>query len=406
LPEYNYDSEKLMRKFNIRDFNTDAKRNALKSNPDILKFAEQFNSEKFQRDPKFITGFGPYKLESWTTGQEIVIVRKDSWWGDKFSDLRQFWAYPKRIKFKVINDQNTALTALKDASIDAFENVPAKDFRELEKNSEFKNKFNIERKDFFAYSFLQMNLRLDKFKDVKLRKALTHAVDREKINQTVNFGEFKFTESFVHPDQKMYNKNLKPNEFNLDLAAKLLDEAGWKDSDGDGIRDKTIGGKKVKLEIEFKYNAGNEQRKNVALIVQEDYKKIGVNLTITAKEWTVFLQDLDKLQFEMTYGSFTIPARGSDPKQIWHTSNSGPGGDNKTGWGNTLSDKLIDDIGEELNVEKRNSYYIQLQEMIHNDAPVIYLFSPINRLAISNKFEVETHLISPGFSINEFKAIK
>ena len=142
------------------------------------------------------------------------------------------------------------------------------------------------------------------------------------------------------------------------------------------------------------------------MIVQEDFKKIGINLNIVAKEWTVFLQDLDKLQFEMTYGSYTIPARGSDPKQIWHTSNSGPGGDNKTGWGNPTTDKLIDDIGEELNADKRNAYYVQLQEMIHNDAPVIFLFAPINRLAISKKFEVETHFISPGFSINEFKSVK
>lgn len=406
LPEYNYDPNQLMRKFSIKDFNTDSKRSALKSNSDILKFAEEFNSEKYQRDPQYISGFGPYKLESWTTGQEIVIKRKDSWWGDKFSNLQQFWAFPKRIKFKVINDQNTAITALKDAAIDAYEQVPAKEFKELEKNTDFNKKFNLEKKDIFAYSFLYMNLRNDKFKDIKVRKALAHSVNREKINQTVNFGEFKLTESFVHPNQSTYNKDLKPYEFNLELAAKLLDEAGWKDSDGDGIRDKVINGRKIPLDIEFKYNAGNEQRKNVALIIQEDLKKIGVGFNIIAKEWTVFLQDLDKHQFEMTYSSFTVPARISDPKQIWHTTNAGPGGDNKPGWGNVVSDKLIDDLDAELNPDKRKEYYIQLQKMIHDDLPIIYLFAPINRMAISKKFEVETHFINPGFSLNEFKAIQ
>ncbi|MFN9320506.1 MAG: ABC transporter substrate-binding protein, partial [Chitinophagales bacterium] len=175
IPAYNYDPNNIMKKFSVRDFNTDQKRQALKNNADILKFAEEFNSEKYQRDPKYITGFGPYKLESWTTGQEIVIVRKDSWWGDKFSDLQQFWAFPKRIKFKVINDQNTAITALKDAAIDAYEAIPAKEYKELEKNSDFNSKFKLEKNDFFAYTFLQMNLRNDKFKDVKLRQALTHA---------------------------------------------------------------------------------------------------------------------------------------------------------------------------------------------------------------------------------------
>jgi peptide/nickel transport system substrate-binding protein len=406
IPAYNYDPNNIMKKFSVRDFNTDQKRQALKNNADILKFAEEFNSEKYQRDPKYITGFGPYKLESWTTGQEIVIVRKDNWWGDKFADLQQFWAFPKRIKFKVINDQNTAITALKDASIDAFEQIPAKDFQELEKNEDFKKKFNLEKKDYFGYSFLYMNLRNDKFRDLNVRKALAHAVNRDKINQTVYFGEFRKTESFVHPLQKTYNKDLVPYEFDLKKAAELLDQAGWKDSDGDGIRDKTISGKKIKLDIEFKYNAGNEQRKNVALIIQEDFKKIGINLNITAKEWTVFLQDLDKLQFEMTFAGFTTPARISDPKQTWHTTNSGPGGDNKSGWGNIESDKIIDDLGAELDYEKRKALYLKLQKIIHDDVPVVYLFAPINRMAISKKFEVETHFINPGFSINEFKAIQ
>lgn len=406
LPEYNYDPNKIMSKFSIKDMNTKEKREKLKGDKDILNFATEFNSEKYQRDPKFISGFGPYKLEKWTTGQEVVLVRKENWWGDKFKDLQQFWAFPKKIKFKVINDQNTAITTLKDGGIDAYEQIPAKEFKELEGNSKFNENYKLEKKDYLGYSFLNLNLRNDKFKDIKVRKALAHAVNRDKINETVYFGEFKKTESFVHPIQSAYNKDLKEYEFSFEKANALLDEAGWKDSDGDGIRDKVINGKKVPFTIEFKYNAGNEQRKNTALIIQEDYKKIGIKFEIVAKEWTVFLQELDKLQFEMTYGGFTIPARISDPKQIWHTTNSGPGGDNKSGWGNEKSDKIIDDLNQELDAEKRKSYYMQLQQMIHDDIAVVFLFAPINRLAISKKYEVETHIVNPGFTLNEFKLVK
>jgi len=143
IPEYNYDPNKIMRKFAIRDLNTDEKRSNLKSNTDIINFATEFNSEKYARDPKYVSGFGAYRLESWTTGQEIVLKRKDSWWGDKFADRREFWAFPKKVKFKIINDQNTAMTALKDGQIDAFEAIPAKEYLELEKNAAFKDKFNI-----------------------------------------------------------------------------------------------------------------------------------------------------------------------------------------------------------------------------------------------------------------------
>lgn len=406
IPEYNYDPNHIMSKFSIRDMNTDEKRSALKSNPDIQKFAEEFNSEKYQRDPKYISGFGPYKLESWTTGQEIVLKRKDSWWGDKFKDLRQFWAFPKKFKFKVINDQNTAITALKDGQIDAYEAVPPKEYHELIKNKDFTDRYRTEIKDFFAYSFLVLNLRNDKFKDIKVRQALAHAVDRKKINEVVNFGENILTESFIHPKHALYQKDLTPNSFDLNLASKLLDEAGWKDTDGDGIRDKVLNGKKVQLTIEYKYNSGNELRKNTGLIIQEDFKKIGIQMEIVAKEWTVFLQEQDKRQFEMMYSSLTGFGRPSDPKQTWHTSNAAPGGHNTSGWGTTESDKVIDDLNQELNAEKRAVYYAQIQKMIHADVPVIYLFAPVNRIAISKKFEVETHSTNPGYTINEFRLAK
>ena len=403
IPEYNYDPTQIMRKFTVRDLNSDDKREKLKSNSDIQKFAEEFNSEKFQRDPKYITGMGPYKLESWTTGQEVVVKRKDSWWGDKFKDLRQFWAFPKKIKFRVINDQNTAITALKDGAIDAFYQIPAKEFEELVKNEKFTQKFMTEKKDFLAYSFLYLNLRNEIFKDINVRKALTHAVNRDKINETIYFNDFIKTESFVHPIQKTYNKNLEPRQFDLALSNKILDEAGWKDSDGDGIRDKVINGKKKSLVIEFKYNSGNEQRKNTALIVQEDFKKIGVQMNIVAKEWTVFLQEMDKFQYEMAYGSFTVPARISDPKQNWHTVNSVAGGGNKSGWGNSQTDKMIDDIGRELDAEKRKAIYMDLQKIMHDDYAVIYLFGVKNRLAISKKYSVETIITDPGYEVAEFK---
>lgn len=403
IPEYNYDPKGIMKKFSIMDMNSAAKIEALKTNQDIIAFATEFNSEKYQRDPKFISGMGPYVLETWTTGQELILKRKADWWGDAFKDERQYWAYPKKIKFKMINDQNTALTALKDDALDVFNAIPAKEFNEFEKNQDFKNKFRTDKKNQLAYSFLYFNLRNEKFKDIKVRKALTHAVNRKKLNDALFNGEHTFTESFVHPSQKAYNKDLKPHEFDLKLAIKLLEEAGWFDTDGDGIRDKIINGQLVPLTISFKYNAGNEQRKNTALIIQEDFVKIGVGMQIEAKEWSVYLQELSKHQFEMTFAAFTVPPRIGDPRQTWHTENSVPGADNVSGWGTPESDLLITTLGKTLDFETRKQLYIKLQQMIHDDSPVIFLFAPKNRIALSRRYDVEFNLVSPGFMLNEFK---
>jgi peptide/nickel transport system substrate-binding protein len=405
IPEYNYDPNKLMSKFTIKDMNTSEKRDKLKTNADIINFANEFNSEKYQRDPKYISGFGPYKLDHWTTGQEVVLVKKDKWWGEKYNTQRDFWAFPKKIKIKIINDQNTSLTALKDGQLDAYSAIPAKDYKELEKNDKFKSKFDLTKMDRFSYSFIGINLRNDKFKDINVRKALAHAINRNKINEIISFGESKLTESFAHPLQPVYNTNLKAYEFDLAKAGQMLDAAGWKDTDGDGIRDKVLNGKKTPFIVEFKYPK-NENTKNTCLIIQEDMKKLGVDFKLVEKEWTVYLQEQDKLQFEMFMGGFTIPERISDPKQIWHTDNAKPGGDNKTGWGNSVSDQLIDKLISDLNAENRKKYYMQLQQMIHDDVPVIFMFNAKNRIATSNKYEVEKILSNPGYKIQEFKLVK
>jgi len=401
LPEYNYDPEKLMSKFTIKDMNTDAKRAALKGNADINKFAEQFNGEKFQRDPKFIVGAGPYRLESWTTGQDVILVKKDSWWGDAHKEERTFWAYPKRIKIKIINDNNTALAAMKDGQIDNFTAIPAKDFRELEKNDNFKSKFNMGKVGRLSYSFIGINLRNEKFQDVRVRKAFAHAVNRDKINEIISFNEATKTESFAHTTQSHYNKDLKEYEFNLKKTEQYLDEAGWKDSDGDGFRDKIINGKSTPLSIEFKI-AKDENTKNTLLIIQEDMKKAGIDLKIAEKEWTVMVSDLDKHQFEMYMMSMTINPKMSDPKQQWHTSSAVPGGSNNVGWGDAASDKMIEDIGAELNLEKREALNKQLQQRVHDEVPVIFMFNGVNRIATSKKFKVENIMISPGVLYNEF----
>lgn len=405
MPEYNYDPEKIMRKFAIKDMNTDAKRSALRENADINKFAMDFNSEKFQRDPAFITGAGPYRLESWTTGQELVLVKKDSWWGNTHAEDRTFWAFPKRIKVKIINDDNTAMTAMKDGSIDNYVAIKAKDFKELEKNETFKDKFNLSRIGRLGYSFLGINLRNEKFQDVRVRKAMAHAVDRDKINEIISFGESTKTESFAHSTQPHYNKNLKAYEFSPEKAAQLLDEAGWKDTDGDGFRDKVLNGKKTQLVVEYKIPK-DETAKNQGLIIQEGFKKVGIDLKIVEKEWTIMVAELDKHQFEMYNMGFTISPKMSDPKQLWHTSSAVPGGSNNVGWGDAASDKLIEDIGAELNLEKRQEMNKQLQQRVHDEVPVIFLFNPTNRIASSKKFEIENIMIAPGVLYNEFKTIK
>jgi ABC-type transport system substrate-binding protein len=331
-------------------------------------------------------------------------VRKKNWWGDKLKG-RDFEALPEKIVFTMIKDANTATTALKDGQVDDYHGLEGKLYEELLKNEAVNKKIKLQHPSIFAYSFIAFNLKNPKLKDVKVREAFAHTINKKQINEVIGFNRGTEVETFVHPSQIHYKGDMKPYAYDLDAARKLLDEAGWKDTDGDGFRDKVLNGEKTKLTLDFLVPAGNKGREQTGIMMKEDLKKVGIDLTITGKEWSVYLQDMDNKTFETTYGAFTMSATMSDPKQQWHTTAAVTGGSNSTSFGNAKTDKLIDDIRSELDETKRIAMYKELQQIIHDEIPCVFMFIPANRLGINRRFDVKTTMIDPGYLYNEFKAV-
>jgi peptide/nickel transport system substrate-binding protein len=127
LPRYVYDPDGLLSKFTYSQILTDA---TLKSNEDVVAFAEQFNSESTARDTNKISGSGAYVLEKWETGQRIVFKRKSDWWGDRMNEPTNmyFQANPDRITHEVIPDFAAAVTSLKAGKVDVMRGMAASDF--------------------------------------------------------------------------------------------------------------------------------------------------------------------------------------------------------------------------------------------------------------------------------------
>jgi peptide/nickel transport system substrate-binding protein len=245
-------------------------------------------------------------------------------------------------------------------------------------------------------------MRKEKLKDVRVRKAIAHSIDRDQINKTLSNGEGVPANTFVHADQtKFLNPDIKPMEYDVEKAKTMLGEAGWKDTDGDGFLDKN----KQKFTLDIKMPSGSDVAKQQALMYKEQLKKVGIDLNIVEREWTVYLQEMDKFDFELNMGAWTIPARVSDPYQLWHTKSAVNGGSNYPNFGNAESDKLIEELRSTLDENKRIELYKKFQQMLADEQPVVYMFYPKNRIAISKKFEVEPTMINPGFSLNEFKAV-
>jgi peptide/nickel transport system substrate-binding protein len=404
LPEYFYDPKGLMKGFTIPQMNKD--KDQLANDPKINDFANDFNSEKRMREPEFICGCGAYKFVEWKTGQRIVLEKKKNWWGESLVNVNcYFEAFPNKVIYQTINDQTSALVSLKAGNLDVMYGIKPKDYVELTTNEKVKQNFNLQTPPSLQYTYLGINTKLPKFKDKRTRQALAHLVDVDKMIHVVVYDLAERVTGFVHPSMKKnYNSDLKPYTYDVALAKKLLADAGWKDSNGDGTLDMMIDGERVDLTIKFTVNAGNDSRKQVALMFQEEARKVGIQVDVIPQEWSVYLEKQKKHEFEMFYGAWIATPTPNDPKQIYH-SESANNGSNYVSFGTPESDAIIDSIRVELDEEKRAVLYKKLQAILYEEVPYIYLWAPTEKMAISKKFtNTETSLMRPGFWPCGFKS--
>jgi len=403
-PEYIYDPEKMMRKFSIAELSDKKKIEKLRTNANIVKFANEFNSEKFQRENGFVVGSNAYEFINWKTGQFIELKRKENWWGDKVKgpDAKYFTAGPDKIIYTVVNDWTTAVTAMKDEEIDLGKSIRAKDFVDLTKNENFNKLYNLHTPDYMVYDFIAFNLKDPKFSDKKVRQALNHLVDKNLIKDVIMYGYGLETVGPIHPSKTYYNKDIKPYDFNVEKAKQMLAEAGWKDTDGNGTIDKLINGKKTDFTTTIYYNQGNTRRENIALMFKENAKIAGINVDVQVREFVVMMDLAKAHNFELVVSGWAGSTSLKDFKQIWHTE-SYNGGTNYGGFGNAKSDALIEKIRTNLDEPSRTKQYKEFQAILHDEAPYIFLNAHKNKLAFHKRFDnANAYVPRPGHSESEW----
>lgn len=403
MPQYIYDPKHLMDSFSIIDINT--KFAEVEQSPIMKEFATEYNSEKYQREKGFIVGSGPYEFGEWVTGQKIVLVKKKNWWGEKYNKEYSYQAFPDKLIYTTIKDQTAALTALKGKRLDVMYGIKSKDFVEqLLTSDSVKENFQLATPLSMAYTYFGINMRNPKFEDVRTREALAHLTDVEKIIKVIGYDLGQRVNGPVNPYKKgAFNDTITPYDFSIEKAKKLLVDAGWKDTNGDGTLDKKINGQQTKFDITFTYNAGNDTRRDAALIFKEACRQVGINVDVVPQEWSIYIENQKKHDFEMFYGAWIGSPNPDDPKQIWHTESIN-GGSNYVYFGNAESDKLIEDIRGELNEDKRNDLYRKFQVKVHDVVPYIFIWSPKEKIAISKRFtDIQTFIVRPGFNEAAFK---
>jgi peptide/nickel transport system substrate-binding protein len=223
-----------------------------------------------------------------------------------------------------------------------------------------------------AYSYIGWNQRRPFFTDRRVRLALGHCFHRERMIKEAYHGLGRPIDSCVHPDTAHANTALKPVQFDLVQASRLLDEAGWTDSDKDGIRDMVINGEKKSFRFTLLRPAHAPTWDRVSEIFMEDLAKVGIKMDSKALEWPELLKIYESKDFEATTGGWQM---GLEPDfmQIWHSSEADkPGSSNKIGFKNAKADELILKLRRTFDPAERIRICQDFQAIIAEEQPYTF----------------------------------
>jgi peptide/nickel transport system substrate-binding protein len=375
LPRHYYDPENLLKNIGVRDL----LREPAKLPAGVKQFAEAFN-KKYGRNPM---GSGPYKFNGWKTGQEVQLSRDPNYWGNGKAGIDQ--PYLDRLRFRVINNPDAALIQLKSGDLDSMDLTPIQSVR-----GTGSDRFNKQFQKFeyygSSYSYFGWNNDHPIFRDKRVRRAMTYFTNRRQMVKTILFGLGQVIDGPIYFLRPEYDKGLYSHPYDPKKALALLNEAGWKDTDGDGVLDKVIDGKKVPLNFEIKVNSGNDVRKSIALTLQDELKKHGVAARVRELDWTIFLDDVKNHKFDAVILGWSMPVREPDEYQVWHSSQAVNKGSNAISFKNSRVDKILEEYRREFNPKKRIEMYKEFQEILNDEQPYTFLFSRKAMTAVQRRF--------------------
>lgn len=333
----------------------------------VRKDIVEANADTWSTDPKTYIGNGPYVLKSWEHQSKMTYVKNENYY-----DLKKLG--PDTINFVLMEDKNTMLSAYKNNEILFADDLPSEEIEAM------KDKGLVIEKQLGTY-FLSINVKKEGLDNVKVREALSLALDRDYIVEKVAKGGQIPADSFVatgltdadgktefHENAKKWY-DAKDYKGNVEKAKKLLKEAGYEN--GKGLPS-----------IELMCNPGHEP---IMEAVQNMWKEnLGINVTISSQDWNVFLETRKEGDFQVArdgwLGDYNDPVSFID---MWVTD----GGNNNAQWSNKEYDKLVSEIKSTTDAKERYAKMHEAEDILAKDMPIVPIYFYTDLYLISDKLE-------------------
>lgn len=302
---------------------------------------------KKELTPNDYVGTGAYSfVKNQKDGGDFIFLKKyPKYHGEKVLN--------EEIVFRVIKDANLLALELLNGRLDLSQNnISYVLLSRLAKEKSLK----LLKTQGINFSYVAFNLRNPFLKHKKVREAIAHAIDRDKIIKYKLFGMAEKADTLLSPGHWAKQTGLKPFQFDIEAAKQLLDEAGFVDPDGDGPKER--------FHIVYK-TSSNKDRLEIVQLIAENLKKIGIGVTIKSYEFGTFYRDIRQGSFDM----YSLTWVGISDPDIYHfafhSEQIPPHGANRGFYMNKDLDRLLDQSRTTLDLDKRKKIIQKIQEMVY-----------------------------------------
>ncbi len=314
-----------------------------------------------------VTG-GPFRLAAHTPQQTIILERDPTYWNAPRPNL-------DRLVFRVLPDPAAQLAQLVAGQISVVQAVPPQDADRVLANRDLRLVEYPSR----LWGLVAWNNRLPIFADRRVRRALSLGINRKALVDTVFRGHAVLATGPVLSSMWGFDRTLPQLPYDQAQAAKLLEQAGWRDQDGDGILERD--GKPFAFDL--LYPASNTIRRQMALLIQADLARIGIKVRPLQVEFTALIARSEAGDFDATIWAWE-EATKIDLTGEWSTPSTSQGSNNFVAYSNPEVDRLIAAAREEPDYSRAKVLLDRIQELIVDDQPVTFLYEA-NRLVATSR---------------------
>lgn len=317
--------------------------------------AAEMKTHAFGRKP---VGNGLFRLADWKPGQQIVLeANRDAPEGRPALD---------RLVLRFIPDINAAITELLSGNAHVLK-IPADQRQRIEQA----NNVELHHAPRVRPAWIAWNTSRPPMDDRNVRQAILMAIDRPNLVKGLFAGAGEPALSPVPAVLREHSAQAQPLPYDPARAGQLLDAAGWRDSNGDGIRDK--GGRPLQIEVE--YSTGDPVRQDVLVAIQSSLRKVGVQIVPKPYESTAWVERLRGRDFQGSFWGWGWGPGVMAPnaRMVFHSASIPPGGPNFAGSRNPRLDALIDSALVAMDSTRYKQLWAQMEQEMINDA----VYAPI-----------------------------